>query len=150
MEIGFRSGIDIMHVWNSQFIRMKIHWGFVCVCACMCVRICIHAFKLTDEYTNGICVVTACEVSWYVMGDRQAGSDSKNASALWTPTQAPADSQSSFAASMKMPLSYQGCLASKQASGHRASRGVYFPRNNGQAHEEKVNLALSALWRSPT
>lgn len=33
MEIGSRGGIDIMHVWNSQF---------VCVCVC------------TDEYTNGI------------------------------------------------------------------------------------------------
>ena len=32
-----------------------------------------------------------------------------------------------LAASLKMPLSYQGCLASKQASGHHASKGIYFP-----------------------
>lgn len=50
-----------------------------------------------------------------------------------------------LAASLKMPLSYQGCLASKQASGHRASKGVYFPRNNGQAEGEKV----TGLCRHP-
>lgn len=124
MEIGSEGGIDIMHVWSSQFIWMKMGWSVMCVRACVC--------KLTDVYTNGIGVYSACEVSWYVMEGEQTGSDSKECAGTVDTHPVPADSQSFLAASLKMPLSYQGCLASKQASGHRAkvyiSKGVMATR----------------------
>lgn len=52
MEIGFRGGMDIVHVWNSQFLWMKMGWS---VCP-WCTSISICVCKLTDEHTNGICV----------------------------------------------------------------------------------------------
>lgn len=139
-------GWDRYHARVEQPIHLDEN-GLKCVCVCACASICICVCKPADEHTNGICVFSASEVSWYVMGGEQAGRDSKECIAtVDTPTSVGRQSIF-FAASLKMPLSYQGCLASKQASGHRASKGVYFPRNNGQTEGEKVNRASC---RSPT
>lgn len=57
LDRGVEGEGDIMHVWYSQFIWMKMGSGGEgeSVCVGWSARICIRVCKPKDEYTNGIC-----------------------------------------------------------------------------------------------